>query len=170
MDETYVKVAGRWRYVYRAIDQFGQAVDVFVSVRRDTAAAYRFFERAIGTTKVVPVEVVTDPAATYLVVLEELLPAAWHRTEQYANNRVEADHGRLKAWLRPMTWAQAGPQRQSDHCRACLRPEPPARTVRVGRRGASDPASGGRLRRTRPRNLTPEMRRGFSRPRVGTTQ
>ena len=102
VDETYVKVAGRWRYVYRAIDQFGQAVDVFVSVRRDTAAAYRFFERAIGTTKVVPVEVVTDRAATYLVVLEELLPAAWHRTEQYANNRVEADHGRLKSWLRPM--------------------------------------------------------------------
>jgi IS6 family transposase len=101
-DETYVKVAGRWRYVYRAIDQFGQVVDVFVSVRRDTAAAYRFFDRAIGATKVVPVEVVTDRAATYLVVLEELLPAAWHRTEQYANNRVEADHGRLKSWLRPM--------------------------------------------------------------------
>jgi IS6 family transposase len=71
-------------------------------VRRDTTAAHRFFERAIGTTKVTPVEVVTDRAATYPVVLEGLLPAAWHRTEQYANNRVEADHGRLKARLRPM--------------------------------------------------------------------
>jgi transposase-like protein len=48
------------------------------------------------------VEVVTDRAATYPVVLEELLPAAWHRTEQYANNRVEADHGRLESRLRPM--------------------------------------------------------------------
>ena len=47
-------------------------------------------------------EVVIDQAATYPMVLEELLPAAWHRTEQYANNRVEADHGRLKARLRPM--------------------------------------------------------------------
>ena len=47
-------------------------------------------------------EVVTDRAATYPVVLEELLPAAWHRTERYANNRIEADHGRLKARLRPM--------------------------------------------------------------------
>jgi transposase, IS6 family len=56
VDETYVKVAGQWRYVYRAIDQFGQVIDVFV----------------------------------------------WHRTEQYANNRVEADHGRLKARLRPI--------------------------------------------------------------------
>jgi transposase, IS6 family len=49
-----------------------------------------------------PVEVSTDRAATYPVVLEDLLPAAWHRTEQHANNRVEADHGRLKARLRPM--------------------------------------------------------------------
>jgi transposase, IS6 family len=49
-----------------------------------------------------PVEVTTDRAATYPVVLEDLLPAAWHRTEQHAYNRVEADHGRLKARLRPM--------------------------------------------------------------------
>jgi transposase, IS6 family len=48
------------------------------------------------------VAVVPARAATYAMVLEELLPAAWHRTEQYANNRVEADHGRLKARLRPM--------------------------------------------------------------------
>jgi transposase, IS6 family len=102
VDETYVKVAGRWRYVYRAIDQFGQVIDVFVSPRRDTAAARRFLEQAIGTTKVAPVEVVTDRAATYPMALEELLPAPWHRTEQYANNRVEGDHGRLKARLRPM--------------------------------------------------------------------
>jgi transposase-like protein len=51
---------------------------------------------------VTPVEVTTDRALVYPAVLEELLPAAWHRTDQYANNRVEADHGRLKAWLRPM--------------------------------------------------------------------
>lgn len=57
---------------------------------------------AIGTTKVTPVEVVTNRAPTYPVVLEELLPAAWRRTERHANNRVEADHGRLKARLRPM--------------------------------------------------------------------
>jgi transposase-like protein len=102
VDETYVRVAGRWRYVYRAIDQFGQVIDVFVSPRRDAAAARRFFARAVGATKVTPVEVVTDHAATYPIVLEELLPAAWHRTDRYANNRVEADHGRLKARLGPM--------------------------------------------------------------------
>jgi transposase-like protein len=102
VDETYVKVAGTWRYVYRAIDQSGQVIDVFVARQRDVKSARWFFERAIATTKVAPVEVVTDRAATYPVVLDELLPAAWHRTEQYANNRVECDHGRLKARLRPM--------------------------------------------------------------------
>jgi IS6 family transposase len=102
VDETYVKVAGQWRYVYRAIDQFGQVIDVFVSARRDAKAARRFFERAIGSTKVTPAEVTTDQAPVYWVVLEELLPAAWHRTDRYANNGMECDHGRLKARLRPM--------------------------------------------------------------------
>jgi transposase-like protein len=102
VDETYVRVAGRWRYVYRAIDQFGQVIDVFVSPRRDVKAARRFFQQVIGTTARIPVEVVTDRAAAYPAVLDELLPMAWHRTEQYANNRVEADHCRLKARLRPM--------------------------------------------------------------------
>jgi transposase-like protein len=102
VDETYVKVAGQWHYVYRAIDQFGQVIDVFVSQRRDTKAARRFFERAIGATKCTPVEVVTDKAPVYPVVLKELLPAAWHRTQRYANNHIEADHGRLKSRLGPM--------------------------------------------------------------------
>jgi len=102
VDETYVKVAGQWRYVYRAIDQFGQVIDVFVSSRRDVGAARRFFERAISATTVRPTEVVTDRASTYPMVPEELLPAAWHRTDRYANNHIEADHGRLKSRLRPM--------------------------------------------------------------------
>jgi transposase, IS6 family len=101
-----VKVGGRWRYAYRAIDQFGQVIDVFLSPRRDVRAARRCFQRAIGTTKVLPVEVVTDRAPTYPVVLEELLPGAWHRTDRYANNGVEADHGRLKSRLRPMRGLQ----------------------------------------------------------------
>jgi transposase-like protein len=102
VDETYVRVAGRWRYDYRAIDQFGQVIDVFVSPRRDAAAARRFFERALGATRITPVEIITDQAATYPVVLEELLPAAWHRTDRYTNIGVECDHGRLKARLGPM--------------------------------------------------------------------
>jgi transposase-like protein len=102
VDETYVKVAGHWRYVYRAIDQFGQMIDVFISTRRDADAAHRFFQQAIGSTSVRPVEVTTDRARVYPAVLEAMLPAAWHCTDRYANNGIECDHGRLKARLRPM--------------------------------------------------------------------
>ena len=101
VDETHVKVAGRWRYVYRAVDEEGQVIDVYVSPRRDIAAARRFFTTLI-TAHGEPDEVVTDLAQALETVIEELVPDAFHNTEQYANNRVECDHGRLKARLRPM--------------------------------------------------------------------
>src|SRR6185295_4694065 len=106
VDETYVKVNGVWRYVYRAIDQHGQVIDVLLSARRDAAAARRFFARALRTLKVTPSEVVTDAAPVYPAVLDELLPSAWHHVEQYANNPIEADHGQLKRRLRPMRGLQ----------------------------------------------------------------
>jgi transposase-like protein len=101
VDETYVKVSGRWTYLYRAVDQYGQVIDVLLSQRRDLTAARRFFVRALraGT---VPAEVTTDRAPAYPRVLDELIPSALHTTERYANNSIEADHGRLKARLRPM--------------------------------------------------------------------
>ena len=101
VDETYVKVDGQWRYLYRALDQSGQVIDVSVSTRRNRAAARRFFQRALAVAAE-PVEVTTDRAAVYPRLVDELVPAAAHVTDRYANNRVEADHGRLKARLRPM--------------------------------------------------------------------
>jgi transposase, IS6 family len=101
VNETYVKVAGRWSYLYRAVDQYGQVIDVLVSTRSDAAAARHFFTRALGCGPA-PVEVVTDRAPVYPRVLDELVPAARHVTDRYQNNVVEADHGRLKARLRPM--------------------------------------------------------------------
>ena len=95
MDETYVKVAGRWRYVYRAVDQHGQIVDVFVSPRRDSNAAHRFFAMTLAT-HATPAEVVTDRAWTLRTVIDELIPSALHNTKQYANNRIEADHGQTR--------------------------------------------------------------------------
>jgi IS6 family transposase len=106
VDETYVKVVGRWRYLYRAVDQHGQVIDLLMSEQRDTAAARRFFAPAPPHGPA-PVEVTTDEAGPYPQVLDELVPAAAHVTEQYANNRTEADHGRLKARPRPMR----GPKR-----------------------------------------------------------
>jgi transposase-like protein len=88
-------------YLYRAIDQFGQVIDVLVSEKRDLAATHRFFTRALEHGPR-PGEVITDKAAVYPPVLDELAPGAWHHTERYANNRVEADHDRLKSRLRPM--------------------------------------------------------------------
>ena len=101
VDETYVKVSGIWRYVYRAVDEQGQVIDVFVSKKRDTKAATRFFASAIGVHGA-PTKITTDRAPALARAITELLPAALHDTTQYANNRVEADHGRLKARLRPM--------------------------------------------------------------------
>ena len=79
-----MKVAGQWAYLYRAIDQHGQVIDV----------------RAMqaGT---IPVEVTTDRAHVYPRVLDELIPSAPHTAGQYVNNPIEADHGWLKARLRP---------------------------------------------------------------------
>jgi transposase-like protein len=101
VDETYVKVGGVWRYVYRAVDQHGQVIDILVSKHRDAEAARRFFRRALATLKVTPTEVVIDAAPVFPRVLDELVPVAWRHVEQYVNNRIEADHSRLKQRLRP---------------------------------------------------------------------
>jgi transposase-like protein len=102
VDETYLKVGGTWRYLFRAIDQFGQVIDVFLSPRRNTEAARRFFARALDRARISPVEVTTDRYRVYRRVLDELLSAAFHDTDVHANNPLETDHGRLKARLRPM--------------------------------------------------------------------
>jgi IS6 family transposase len=101
VDETYVKVAGRWTYLYRAIDQHGQVIDVLLSARRDLGAARGFFTRALraGT---IPVKATTDRAPVYPRILDEVVPHTLHTVEQYADNPIEADHGRLKSRLRPM--------------------------------------------------------------------
>ena len=126
VDEIYVKVGGIWRYVHRAVDQHGQIIDVYVPTRRARQAARRFFRRALTTVKVTPTEVVTDAAPVYPRVLEELVPAARHHVEQYANNRVEADHSHLRQRLRPMRSAYR-PHHASDHRRARVHAEPSPR-------------------------------------------
>jgi transposase-like protein len=100
-DETYVKVPGRRACLYRAAGQHGQVIDALLPGRRDLAAARQFFSRALraGT---VPAEVTTDRAPAYPRIPGELIPSALHITERYASNRVEADHGRRKARLRPV--------------------------------------------------------------------
>jgi hypothetical protein len=91
--------------VYRAVDQHGQVIDVYVSQRRVIASARTFFTAAFTaalTVHGVPTEVVTDRAPALAIVIEDLVPAGLHNTGQYENHRVECDHGRLRARLRPM--------------------------------------------------------------------
>jgi IS6 family transposase len=82
VDETYIKVNGVWRYVYRAVDQHGQVIDVLLAVRRTLRRPAGSSPGALRTLKVIPGEVVTDAAPVYPGVLDELLPAAWHHVEQ----------------------------------------------------------------------------------------
>ena len=91
--------------MYRAVDQNGHVIDVYVSKKRDTAAATKFFATAIAVHGE-PVEVTTDKSPALAKTIRDLVPGAHHDTTQYANNRVENDHGHLKARLRPMRGLQ----------------------------------------------------------------
>jgi transposase-like protein len=102
VDEAYIKVGGAWRYLFRAIDQFGQVIDVFLSPRRNAEAARRFFARALEQSSIPPTEVTTDGYRLYPGIVDELVPFAFHCTQVHANNAIETDHGRLKARPRPM--------------------------------------------------------------------
>jgi transposase-like protein len=148
VDETYVKVAGKWRFVYRAIDQFGQVIDVFVSARRDAKAVRQFFQQAIGATKITPIEVTTDQAPVYSVVLEDSLATAWHRTDRYGNNRVECDHGRLKARLRPMRGLKQDRSARVIIAGHALVQNMRRGHLRAGGGGAGDAAGRDRVQRT----------------------
>ncbi len=102
VDETYLKIGGRTRYLFRAIDEHGQIVDVYLSDRRDAAAAQRFFEGAMGISGRAPRRVTTDKAKCYPPALRAVLPLAQHRTSKYLNNGLERDHQHLKGRVRPM--------------------------------------------------------------------
>jgi IS6 family transposase len=79
--------------MYRAVDENGQIIDVYLSARRNTRAARRFLTTVMrGHGE--PVEVMTDRAPALRAVIEELMPAAFHNTPHYANKHVECDHGR----------------------------------------------------------------------------
>jgi transposase-like protein len=100
VDETYVKVAGRWGYVYRAIDEQGQVVEVLFQEHRDTEAAAAFFRSALETTGVTPHTVTTDKAAAYPPALAEVLPEVEHIRGKAEQQRIERDHQHLKGRLK----------------------------------------------------------------------
>ncbi len=103
VDETYLRVDGRWCYVYRAIDSSGALVDVLFSERRDMKAAKAFFRSAKTVTDITPDRVTTDGHDSYpRAIRTELGRHVRHRTSRYKNNGLEQDHRGLKGRYRPM--------------------------------------------------------------------
>ena len=108
-DETYVKVRGRWAYLYRVVTEAGETIDFYLSPTRNAKAAKRFLGKALRSFKdyELPVAITTDKAGCYGRAIAALraegkLPAdTEHRRSKYLNNRVEADHGVLKRVIRP---------------------------------------------------------------------
>jgi len=92
IDEVFVKIQGHRHYLWRAVDQDGEVVDVFLQKRRDGKAAKRFFKRLLKNHKGEPRRIVTDKLGSYRVAHRELIPEAIHDTTQYANNRAELSH------------------------------------------------------------------------------
>jgi putative transposase len=83
-----VKIQGKQHYLWRAVDQDGEVVDVFLQERRDGKAAKRFFKRLLPSHAGEPRKIVTDKLRSYGVAHRELTPETIHDTSQYANNRA----------------------------------------------------------------------------------
>ena len=92
IDEVFIRIDGKQHYLWRAVDQDGEIVDVFLQKRRDGAAAKRFFERLLKIHQDEPRKIVTDKLRSYGVAHRDLIPDTIHDTSHYANNRAELSH------------------------------------------------------------------------------
>jgi len=92
IDEVFVRIDGIQHYLWRAVDQDGEIVDVFLQRRRDGKAAKCFFRRLLQTHRIEPRNIVTDKLRSYGIAHRELIPDAIHDTAQYANNKAELSH------------------------------------------------------------------------------
>src|SRR5450830_377012 len=105
MDETYIKVAGEWKYLYRAVDREGDTVDFLLTAKRDLAAARRFLERAINLHDL-PEKITIDKSGANTAAIERVQADAYAQIQlrqcKYLNNIVEQDHRAIKRITRPM--------------------------------------------------------------------
>ena len=105
MDETYVKVGGQWKYLYRAVDKAGQTIDFLLRAHRDHAAARCFFERAINLHGV-PEKITIDKSGANTAAIESIRADSGAdiemRQSKYLNNLIEQDHRAIKRIVRPM--------------------------------------------------------------------
>jgi len=92
LDEVFVRINGQQQYLWRAVDQDGDVIDILVQPHRDQHAAERFFSRLLRSQRSEPFRIVTDKLKSYGAALRTVLPSVSHDTSRYANNRIELSH------------------------------------------------------------------------------
>ncbi|MFT5277992.1 MAG: putative transposase [Granulosicoccus sp.] len=92
MDEVFVKINGVLHYLWRAVDQDGDEIDILVQKRKDRNAAKRFFKKLLKGQQVPPIKIVTDKLKSYSAAMRELMPSVEHSTQHYENNGCELSH------------------------------------------------------------------------------
>ncbi|HHX7304976.1 TPA: IS6 family transposase, partial [Legionella anisa] len=114
LDETYIRIKGEWKYLYRAIDELGNTIDFYLSHRRNTKAAKRFLKKLIRSNPTCDVSIInTDKNPAYGQAIKELKQEGSlasdvsHLQIKYRNNRLEADHGKLKRLINPVRGFQS---------------------------------------------------------------
>ncbi len=112
IDEVFVSIQGKQHYLWRAVDQDGEVVDVFLQSRRDGKAAVRFFKRLLRVSRSEPRRIVTDKLRSYGVAHRDVAPDATHDTSQYANNRAELSHQPTRVRERGMRGFKSAHQAQ----------------------------------------------------------
>ncbi len=102
LDEVFIKINGKQRYLWRAVDQHGNILDVLVTSRRNAKAAKRFFKKLLKGWCYVPRRLVTDQLNSYMVAHRELMASVTHRRSKYLNNRAENSHRTMRRRERAM--------------------------------------------------------------------
>ena len=92
LDELFVTLNGRRQYLWRAVDEDGDTLDILVQSRRNRRAAVRFFRKLLKRQGYVPRRLITDKLRSYPAACRSVMPSVVHRTDQYANNRAEVSH------------------------------------------------------------------------------
>ena len=112
LDEVFIRIQGELHYLWRAVDQHGNVLDILVQSRRDAGAARRFFRRLLKGLQYVPRVLITDKLGSYGVAKRELLPDVEHRKSRYLNNRAENSHRPTRRRERQMQRFKSAPQAQ----------------------------------------------------------
>jgi putative transposase len=92
LDEVFIKINGVLHYLWRAVDQGGDEIDILVQKRKDAKAAKRFFKKLLKGQQATPIKIVTDKLKSYSAAKRETMPSTEHSTQQYENNRCELSH------------------------------------------------------------------------------